>query len=140
MSVFCNAEVMYMCMSRNLSINPPYSACSISSWVRRWTNHSKDRCSRLIQKKSTYRVHIEWNIIYECPNLLLLYVCIGKPYCATFLSLKTESGTSLHHVMLQFGHVTREAKYFIIMDCRMEAKGVTPIPVPMRTACSARKI
>jgi len=27
-----------------------------------------------------------------------------------------------------------------IMDWRMEEKGVTPIPVAMRTACSARKI
>ena len=27
-----------------------------------------------------------------------------------------------------------------MMDCRMEAKGVTPMPVPMSTACCAWKI
>ena len=53
MSVFCNADVIYMCMSKNRSIAPPCSACSISNWDSKLTNHSKDRWSRLIQKKST---------------------------------------------------------------------------------------
>ena len=42
-------------MSKNLSIAPPDSACSISSCDNNWTNHSKERWSRLIQKKSTLR-------------------------------------------------------------------------------------
>ena len=71
-SVLCRADVTYMCMSRNLDRNkeffffvlhclffdlliaPPCSACSISSWERSLTNHSKLFWSRLIQKKSTY--------------------------------------------------------------------------------------
>ena len=68
MSVLCKAEVMYMCMSKNRS-NPAVdwswepmewlscrrsSACSNSSWLSKWTNHSNDRCSRFIQKKSTF--------------------------------------------------------------------------------------
>ncbi len=27
--------------------------------------------------------------------------------------------------------------YLFMIDCRMEAKGVIPIPVPINTACSA---
>ena len=53
MSVFWSAEVMYICMSKNRSIEPPCSACSISSWDNKFTNHSKLLWSRLIQKKST---------------------------------------------------------------------------------------
>lgn len=53
MSVFCSADVMYMCISRKRSMAPPSSACSISSCDRRFTNHSNDRWSLLIQKKST---------------------------------------------------------------------------------------
>ena len=60
MSVFCRAEVMYMCMSRNRSMAPPCSACSISSCDSREMNHSKLRCSRLIQKKSTFLRFITW--------------------------------------------------------------------------------
>ena len=33
-----------------------------------------------------------------------------------------------------------DSLYLYMMDWRMDAKGVTPIPVPMRTACWARKI
>ena len=53
MSVLWRAEVTYMCMSRNLLMAPPCSACSISSWDSSFTNHSKLFWSRLIQKKST---------------------------------------------------------------------------------------
>ena len=53
-SVFWRADVMYMCISRNLSIDPPCSACSISNCDSRFTNHSKLLWSRLIQKKSTW--------------------------------------------------------------------------------------
>ena len=53
MSVFCRAEVTYMCISRNLPKEPPLSACSISSWDSKLTNHSKLFWSLLIQKKST---------------------------------------------------------------------------------------
>merc|ERR1712142_151792 len=41
MSVFCRAEVTYMCISRNLSRVPPVSACSISSSDSKLTNPSK---------------------------------------------------------------------------------------------------
>ncbi|KAF0767318.1 Uncharacterized protein FWK35_00002327 [Aphis craccivora] len=41
-SVFCKADVIYMCISRNLSIAPPSSACSISSCDSKFTNHSND--------------------------------------------------------------------------------------------------
>ncbi len=41
-------------MSKKRSMAPPSSACSISSWDSSSTNHSKERWSRLIQKKSTY--------------------------------------------------------------------------------------
>ena len=58
-SVFWRAEVMYMCISRNRSMAPPCSACSISNCDKRFTNHSNDRWSRLIQKKSTYFWKIE---------------------------------------------------------------------------------
>lgn len=57
MSVFCNALVMYICISKNLSMAPPSSACSISNWDSKLTNHSKDLWSLFIQKKST------WNVI-----------------------------------------------------------------------------
>ena len=53
MSVFCKADVIYMCMSKKRSIAPPCSACSISNCESKLTNHSKDLWSRLIQKKST---------------------------------------------------------------------------------------
>lgn len=53
MSVFCSAEVIYICISKNRSIAPPSSACSISNCDRRFTNHSNERWSRFIQKKST---------------------------------------------------------------------------------------
>lgn len=53
MSLFCRALVMYMCISRKRSIVAPSSACSISSWESRLTNHSNERWSRFIQKKST---------------------------------------------------------------------------------------
>ena len=36
-------DLFYMCMSRNLSMAPPFSACSISSSDSSWTNHSKER-------------------------------------------------------------------------------------------------
>ena len=52
-SVRCNADVMYICMSRKWPITPSCSDCSISSWDRSFTNHSKDFWSLLIQKKST---------------------------------------------------------------------------------------
>lgn len=34
MSFFWSADVMYMCISKNLSNAPPFSACSISNWER----------------------------------------------------------------------------------------------------------
>ena len=39
--------------------------------------------------------------------------------------------------MLQAGAAV---SHLCMMDCRMEAKGVTPMPVPMSTACCAWKI
>merc|ERR1712079_417344 len=55
MSVFCSAEVMYICISSMRPSAPPVSDISSSSWDRRLTNHSKLFWSRLIQKKSTFR-------------------------------------------------------------------------------------
>ena len=50
-----------MCMSRNLSMAPDISlACSISSWDNRLMNHSNERWSRFIQKKSTYKKWYIW--------------------------------------------------------------------------------
>ena len=54
MSFFERALVMYRWRSRNRSMKLPNSACSISNWESKCTNHSKLRWSRLIQKKSTY--------------------------------------------------------------------------------------
>ncbi|KAF4525978.1 hypothetical protein B566_EDAN000770 [Ephemera danica] len=50
---FFLALVMYMCISRKRSMAPPNSACSISNCDSKFTNHSNERWSRLIQKKST---------------------------------------------------------------------------------------
>ena len=53
MSSCWRADVMYMWISRNLSMAPPFSFCSNSNWVRSWWNHSIGPVSRLIQIKST---------------------------------------------------------------------------------------
>ena len=53
MSVLFKALVMYKWRSKKRSMTPPSSACSTSNWDNKWTNHSKLRWSRLIQKKST---------------------------------------------------------------------------------------
>ena len=42
------------------------------------------------------------------------------------------------HWWLQPGQVFLFSQNLHMMDCRMEANGVTPIPVAMRTACRAR--
>lgn len=98
------------CLSIYLSMAPPSSACSISNWDNKLTNHSNDRWSRLIQKKSTFR---------RC-----ITVC----------------GISLDHSKLQRGHVWRAFQYRCMIDCKIEANGVTPIPVAIKTACWARNI
>lgn len=83
-SVFLRAEVMYMCMSRNLS-KPPCSLCSISNWFNRLTNHSNERWSRFIQKKSTFEWSkqwiwhgIPWIISQICVALVLLNNCMSQ--------------------------------------------------------------
>lgn len=110
MSVFCSALVMYMCISRNRSIAPPSSACSISSCESRFTNHSNDCWSRLIQKKSTLR----------------RFMIVG--------------GISLDHSKLQRGQQWRAFQYRCMIDWRIEANGVTPMPVAIRMACCAWKM
>ena len=40
---------------------------------------------------------------------------------------------------LQFGHWIFVLQNRCIMDCKMDEKGVTPIPVEIKTACFARK-
>lgn len=96
--------------SAYLSMAPPSSACSISNCDSKLTNHSNERWSRLIQKKSTLR-----RFIILC-------------------------GISLDHSKLHRGQVCRAFQYRCIIDCKIEANGVTPIPVAIRTACWARNM
>lgn len=59
---------------------------------------------------------------------------------ATFFSFRIVEGNSLIQQLLHFGQICLAClKRFIIL-CNMEANGVTPIPVPISTACSASKI
>lgn len=57
-SDFFSADVIYMCMSRNLSIWAVSSHCSISSSLSSCTNHSKCLWWRFIQKKSTWELYL----------------------------------------------------------------------------------
>lgn len=86
------------------------SCCSASIWVSKFKNHSNDFWSRLIQKKSTF-----------------LRLCIACP-------------RSVNHLSWHLGHSLLEDRYLYIMDCKMDEKGVTPMPVATRTACSALKM
>ena len=81
-SVFWSADVIYMCMSRNLS-DPPCSACSISSWDNRFTNHSKLLWSRFIQKKSTWGPNQIW-IMYSTYFLHMLCALVIV-FCMFFI-------------------------------------------------------
>lgn len=58
----------------------------------------------------------------------------------TFLRCITVGGISLAHVYLHFGHVCRAFQYRCMIDCNMEANGVTPMPVAIITACWARNM
>ncbi len=59
----------------------------------------------------------------------------------TFLRLRTEvAERSLVQQYWHLGQVFLACQYLCMMDWRMEAKGVTPMPVPTSTACCARKI
>jgi len=49
-------------------------------------------------------------------------------------------GISLAQENEHFGHVCLAFQYRCIIDCSIEAKGVTPIPVAINTACCARKM
>lgn len=55
----------------------------------------------------------------------------------TFLRCITVGGISLVHVYLHFGHVCRAFQYRCMIDCNMDANGVTPMPVAIITACWA---
>ena len=46
--------------------------------------------------------------------------------------------TSSFHLWLHLGQVFLLSQNLHMMDCRMEANGVTPMPVAMSTACWAR--
>ena len=47
---------------------------------------------------------------------------------------------SSFHFRLHLGHSLLISLYRFIMDCKMAENGVTPIPVAISTACSARKM
>ncbi|KYQ56502.1 hypothetical protein ALC60_04579 [Trachymyrmex zeteki] len=49
-------------------------------------------------------------------------------------------GISLAQENEHFGQVCLAFQYRCIIDCNIEAKGVTPIPVAIKTACCARKM
>lgn len=54
---------------------------------------------------------------------------------STFRKFMTVIGISLAHENWHFGQVCLAFQYLCIIDCRIEAKGVTPIPVAISTAC-----
>ncbi len=54
----------------------------------------------------------------------------------TFLSFITFLGISPYQTCLQEGHCRLEMLYFCATLWSMEANGVTPIPLPINTACS----
>jgi len=58
----------------------------------------------------------------------------------TFRKFITVGGISLAQENEHFGQVCLAFQYRCIIDCKIEAKGVTPIPVAIKTACCARKI
>ena len=57
----------------------------------------------------------------------------------TFFKLKTECNSSLHWNS-HLGQFLLTFQYRCIIDWRMDANGVTPMPVPISTACSARNM
>ena len=100
MSVFCKADVIYMCMSKKRSIAPPCSACSISNCESKLTNHSKDLWSRLIQKKSTWKndhnciaePQLRWQFENWSPSFLELFKNEGL--LALFYTIKNHLTSS----------------------------------------------
>ena len=58
----------------------------------------------------------------------------------TFLKFMTECGMSEVQEWSHFGQLCLAFQYLCIIDCKMEAKGVTPMPVAMSTACWALKM
>ena len=55
----------------------------------------------------------------------------------TFLRLPITESSLSDHWCWQLGHFCFTCLYLCVIDCRIEANGVTPIPVPTSTACSA---
>lgn len=52
----------------------------------------------------------------------------------------TVGGISLAQENLHFGQQCRAFQYLCMIDCSIDANGVTPIPVAIRTACWALNI
>ena len=55
----------------------------------------------------------------------------------TFCNFRKENGTFPTQEWSQFGQVCDELLYLNMIVCKMEANGVTPIPLDINTACSA---
>ena len=51
-----------------------------------------------------------------------------------------DDAMSSFHLKLHLGHSRFMDLYRYIIDCKIAEKGVTPIPVAIKTACSARKM
>lgn len=58
----------------------------------------------------------------------------------TLRKFMTVAGMSLAQANLHLGQQWRAFQYRCMMDCKMEANGVTPIPVAISTACWARNM
>ena len=88
-------------------------------------------------------------------NIHLFVICICKLYIIsvtnyifraisyqTFFKFWDEecAAMSSFHFRLHLGHSLLISLYRCIMDCKIAENGVTPIPVAINTACSARKM
>ena len=147
--VLLSAAVRYMCTSKNLWWPASSPACSSSIWFSSLMNHSNDFWSRFIQKKSTLIEKVKYAvncIIYKKIFIGLFWYTNLTPLCnlecQTFFKLWDDEcvAMSSFHFQLHFGHSLLMSLYRCIRDCRMDENGVTPIPVAINTACSARKM
>jgi len=87
-----------------------HSSCCFSNSDNKLTNHSKLLWSLLIHIKST------------------------------FLNFITLGGMGSDHSWAQEGQMRLASIYFNIIDCKMLANGVTPIPVAINIACCVRNM
>lgn len=73
-------------------------------------------------------------------ELFVIGNLFNRPLELTFRRFIIVGGISLAHENLHFGQQCRAFQYLCIIDCNIEANGVTPIPVAINTACWARNI